>query len=41
VMSREHGAWGYNWATLSLEDINRGTWSTRLGVGCKAGDLAL
>lgn len=28
----EPGAWGYNWATLSLGDTNRGTWFSRLGV---------
>jgi hypothetical protein len=33
-------AWGYNWATLSLRDINAGTWSSRSGVERKA-DLAL
>jgi hypothetical protein len=33
------GAWGYNWDTLSLEDINTETWSSRLGFGRK--DLAL
>jgi hypothetical protein len=31
---------GYNWATLSLGGINTETWSSRLGVGCKADDLA-
>jgi hypothetical protein len=36
----EPGAWGYNWATLSLGDINTGTWSSRLGVGHKADYLA-
>jgi hypothetical protein len=35
------GAWGYNWATLSLGDINTETLSSRLGVGRKADDLAL
>jgi hypothetical protein len=24
-------AWGYNWATLFLGDINMGTWPFRLG----------
>jgi hypothetical protein len=38
---RKHGAWGYNWTTLSLGDINTGTWSSRLGVRRKADDLAL
>jgi hypothetical protein len=28
-------AGGYNWTTLSLGNINTGTWSTRLGVGRK------
>jgi SRSO17 transposase len=37
-MKREAGAWGYNWATLSLEDLNTETWSSRLGVGRKADD---
>jgi hypothetical protein len=37
----EAGAWGYNWATVSLQDINTETWSSKLGVGCKADDLAL
>jgi hypothetical protein len=31
----------YNWAILSLGDINRGTWSSRLGVSRKVDDLAL
>jgi hypothetical protein len=31
----------YNCATLPLGDINTGTWSSRLGVGRKADDLAL
>jgi hypothetical protein len=30
-MKREPGAWGYNWATLSLADINTETWSSWLG----------
>jgi hypothetical protein len=25
------GAWGHNWATLSLGDINTETWSSMLG----------
>jgi hypothetical protein len=37
----EPDVWGYNWATLSLGDINTGTWSSRLGVGHKADDLSL
>jgi hypothetical protein len=32
------GAWGYNWATQSPEDINMETWSSRLGVGRGADD---
>jgi hypothetical protein len=31
----ESSAWGYNWAALSLEDINTETLSSRLGVGEK------
>jgi hypothetical protein len=27
------GAWGYNWATLPMEDINTEAWSSRVGVG--------
>jgi hypothetical protein len=27
---REPSAWGYNWATLYLGDINTGTWSSML-----------
>jgi hypothetical protein len=26
----------YNWVTLSLGDMNTGTWSSRLGIGRKA-----
>jgi ABC-type siderophore export system fused ATPase/permease subunit len=35
-MQRESGAWGYNWDTMSLGDINTGTWSYGLRVGHKA-----
>jgi hypothetical protein len=28
---KEPSAWGYNWATLFLGDINTGTWLSRLG----------
>jgi hypothetical protein len=28
---RELGAWGYNWTTLFLGDINTGTWPSSLG----------
>jgi hypothetical protein len=31
----EPGAWGYNWVTLSLGNINTETWSSRLGVGSR------
>jgi hypothetical protein len=31
-MKREPVAGGYNWATLSLGDINTETWSPRLGL---------
>jgi hypothetical protein len=37
---KKSGAWGYNWATLSLADINTGTWSSRLAVGRKVDELA-
>jgi hypothetical protein len=37
----EPGAWGYNWATLPLGDINTETCSSRLGVRRKADGLAL
>jgi hypothetical protein len=32
---------GYNWATLSLGDIDIETWPSMLGVGRKACDLAM
>jgi hypothetical protein len=32
-------AWGYNWATLSLGDINTGTGSSRLGVCARLATL--
>jgi hypothetical protein len=35
------GVWGYNWATLSLGDINTEPWPSGLGVGRKADDLVL
>jgi hypothetical protein len=38
-MEREHTAREYNWATLSLEDRSTETWSSRLGVRCRADDL--
>jgi hypothetical protein len=34
-MKKEHGAWEYNWTTLSLGNINTGTWSSRLGSWTK------
>jgi hypothetical protein len=37
----EPGAWGYNWATLSLRDINTETWPSRLGVGRNVKELLL
>jgi hypothetical protein len=40
-MKKEPDAWGYNWVTVSLGDTITGIWSSRLGVGCKADDLAL
>jgi hypothetical protein len=30
-MKREPSAWGYNWATLFLGDIDTATWPSRLG----------
>jgi hypothetical protein len=38
---REPGPWVYNWATLELVDINRGTWSSTLGVWRKVNNLGL
>jgi hypothetical protein len=38
---REPSAWGFNWVTLSLGDINTETWSSRLGVERKGDDLDL
>jgi hypothetical protein len=38
---KEPGACGYNWANLSLADLNTGTWSSRLVDRLKADDLAL
>jgi hypothetical protein len=32
------GAWGYNWATQSLGDINMETWSARLETSATASD---
>jgi hypothetical protein len=40
AMKWERGVSWYNWATLSLGDINTGAWSSRFGVGRKAEDLA-
>jgi hypothetical protein len=28
---KEPNAWGYNWATLFLGDLNTGTWRSRWG----------
>jgi hypothetical protein len=42
MTKRESGAWGYNWTTLLLGDMNTETWSSRLGgVTRKADDLEL
>jgi hypothetical protein len=38
-MEREGSAWGYDWATLFLGDINIETWSSRLRVESKTGYL--
>jgi hypothetical protein len=38
---KEPGTRGYNSAGLSLGDINRDTWSSRLGAGRKFDELAL
>jgi hypothetical protein len=38
---REPSAWGYNWATLSLGEMNTGTWPSKLGVGLETDELAL
>jgi hypothetical protein len=38
---KENGGWMYNLVTLSLGDINTGTWSSRFWVGRKADDFAL
>jgi hypothetical protein len=38
---REPGAWGCNWATLFLGDINTWAWPSMLGIGRKADDLNL
>jgi hypothetical protein len=37
---KEPVAW-YNWATLSLGDINTGTWFLGLRVGHKADEIAV
>jgi hypothetical protein len=44
VEGDEKGTWClgfYNWAILSLGDINTGTWSSRLMAGRKVGDFAM
>jgi hypothetical protein len=38
---REPAAWGHNWTTLSMENTNTETWSSRLGIGRKADALVL
>jgi hypothetical protein len=35
------GAWGYNWATLTLGDINTEASSSRMGVGRGANNPTL
>jgi hypothetical protein len=35
------GAWGYNWATLLLEDINSEAWSSGMEVGRGANNPTL
>jgi hypothetical protein len=32
---KEPGAWKYNWATLSLGNINTGTWPSRFGLDAR------
>jgi hypothetical protein len=34
-MKEEPGAWGYNWTTLLLGDINTETWSSRFGLDAR------
>jgi hypothetical protein len=34
-------AWGYNWATLLLGDINTEAWSSKVGVGRRANNPTL
>jgi hypothetical protein len=40
-MKRELDAWEYNWANLSLGNINLENCRSRLGTGRKTDDLAL
>jgi hypothetical protein len=40
-MKRKPGTWGYEWATMSLGEINIEIWPSRLGVGYKADDLTV
>jgi hypothetical protein len=37
----EPDAWGDNWTTQSLRDINAGNWSSVLGVGREADGIPL
>jgi hypothetical protein len=41
MTKRESGAWVQNLVILSVGDINIGLWSTMLGTGRKADDLAV
>lgn len=36
--SRDPGSWAYNWATLSLGDVNTRAWLSRLVVGSEIED---
>jgi hypothetical protein len=38
---KKPSAWCYNWDILSLRTINTGTWSSKLGFGCKPDVLAV
>jgi hypothetical protein len=41
AIKRKLDAQGYNWANLSLEDINAGAWYSRIEAECMANGLAL
>jgi hypothetical protein len=38
-VKRELSAWGYIWPTLSLGDVNKGTWSYMLGLKARLATL--